>query len=941
MSDYKHTLNLPDTKFPMRANLIKYEPIILKRWYQQDLYGTIRTVKKGKKMFILHDGPPYANGDIHIGHSVNKILKDIIIKSKGLAGFDSPYIPGWDCHGLPIELKVEQLYGKPGKNLSALEFRKKCREYAYKQVLGQKKDFIRLGVFGDWNHPYLTMDFKTEANIIRTLGKIINNGHLLKGIKPVHWCIDCRSSLADAEIEYYNKISLSIDVAFHAVNTVLVASKFGIYSFINSISIIIWSTTPWTLPDNRAISLNPDFTYQLLQAHTQYFILATDLVESVMKRIGVDKWIILGSCKGTDLESLRFYHPFMDFDVPIILSDHVMLDVGTGAVHTAGGHGQDDFIISQKYDLEISNLLGPDGCYLIGTHPLLDRKCIFEANDLILHLLRKSNVLLSVKNIEHSYPCCWRHKTPIIFRVTLQWFISMDLKGLRQEVLENVKDVRWIPDWSKERNNFMITNRPDWCISRQRTWGVPMSLFIHKDTKQIHPHSVELIEKVAKYVEKDGIQAWWDLNITNFLGEDAINYIKISDTLDVWFDAGSTHISVMNVRPEFYEKSADMYLEGSDQHRGWFMSSLIISSAIKNKAPYKEVITHGFTVDSQGRKMSKSIGNTINPQQVIQKFGSDILRLWVASTDYSCDITISDEILKSTTHVYRRIRNTVRFLLANLKGFDPSADCINIENMLILDRWAIGCALTSQECIIQAYANYNFHEVVKCLMKFCSIEMGSFYLDIIKDRQYTTKKNGVARRSCQTALFYIIEALVRWISPIISFTADEIWSFLPGNRSTYVFTEEWYGNLSKLPNNEKMNNNFWNQLLKIRNEVNKSLEKARIEKRFGNSLEVSVILYVDTQLFNILKSLENELKFVLLTSSAHVKSLESAPKNIQVTESVKTLKIVLDAATGKKCPRCWHYVEDTKWFGEHQKYKELCRRCITNIFGDGEKRRYV
>ena len=753
MSDYKNTLNLPETGFPMRGDLAKREPGMLQRWYEQDLYGIIRTAKRAKT-FILHDGPPYANGSIHIGHSVNKILKDIIIKSKGMAGFDSPYVPGWDCHGLPIELKVEQLYGKPGEKLTAAEFRQKCREYAAEQVEGQKKDFIRLGVLGDWDRPYLTMDFKTEANIIRALGKIISNGHLLKGAKPVHWCTDCGSSLAEAEVEYYDKTSPSIDVSFHAADAAAVAAKFGVSHFNGTISLVIWTTTPWTLPANRAISLHPDFTYQLVQVDGQCLILAAELVESVMKRAGITEWTVLGSCKGADLELLRFKHPFMDFDVPAILGEHVTLDAGTGAVHTAPGHGPDDFVIGQKYGLEVANPVGPNGCYLTGTYPLLDGKFVFKANDLIVDLLREKGALLHVEKFLHSYPCCWRHKTPIIFRATPQWFVSMDQKGLRQQSLEEIKGVQWIPDWGQARIEMMVANRPDWCISRQRTWGVPMSLFVHKETEQLHPRTVELMEEVAKRVEQDGIQAWWDLDAADILGAEAADYVKVPDTLDVWFDSGSTHASVVDVRPEFQGHSADMYLEGSDQHRGWFMSSLMISTAMKGKAPYK-VLTHGFTVDGQGRKMSKSIGNTVSPQDVMNKLGGDILRLWVASTDYTGEIAVSDEILKRSADSYRRIRNTARFLLANLNGFEPSTDCVAPEDMVVLDRWAVGRALAAQQDIEQAYANYDFHEVVQRLMQFCSVEMGSFYLDIIRivstPRRATASPAAAARPRCITS----------------------------------------------------------------------------------------------------------------------------------------------------------------------------------------------
>ncbi|MGP0940117.1 isoleucine--tRNA ligase, partial [Serratia sp. CY74664] len=919
-------------------NLAKREPGMLQRWYEQDLYGIIRTAKKGKKTFILHDGPPYANGSIHIGHSVNKILKDIIIKSKGMAGFDSPYVPGWDCHGLPIELKVEQLYGKPGEKLTAAEFRQKCREYAAEQVEGQKKDFIRLGVLGDWDRPYLTMDFKTEANIIRALGKIISNGHLLKGAKPVHWCTDCGSSLAEAEVEYYDKTSPSIDVTFHAADAAAVAAKFGVSNFSGAISLVIWTTTPWTLPANRAISLHPDFTYQLVQVDGQCLILAAELVESVMKRAGITEWTVLGSCKGADLELLRFKHPFMGFDVPAIMGEHVTLDAGTGAVHTAGGHGPDDFVISQKYGLEIANPVGPNGCYLTGTHPLLDGKFVFKANDLIVDLLREKGALLHVEKFLHSYPCCWRHKTPIIFRATPQWFISMDQKGLRQQSLEEIKGVQWIPDWGQARIEMMVANRPDWCISRQRTWGVPMSLFVHKETEQLHPRSVELMEEVAKRVEQDGIQAWWDLDAADILGADAADYVKVPDTLDVWFDSGSTHASVVDVRPEFHGHSADMYLEGSDQHRGWFMSSLMISTAMKGKAPYKEVLTHGFTVDGQGRKMSKSIGNTVSPQDVMNKLGGDILRLWVASTDYTGEIAVSDEILKRSADSYRRIRNTARFLLANLNGFEPSTDCVAPEDMVVLDRWAVGRALAAQQDIEQAYANYDFHEVVQRLMQFCSVEMGSFYLDIIKDRQYTAKSDSVARRSCQTALYHIVEALVRWMAPIMSFTADEIWGFMPGKRAQYVFTEEWYDGLFGLAEGEPMNDAFWAELLKVRGEVNKVLEQARADKRLGGSLEAAVTLYADSELAARLNSLQDELRFVLLTSAASVAPLAEAPADAQASELLKGLKIAFSTAPGEKCPRCWHYTTDIGLVAEHA---DICGRCVSNVAGDGEKRNFA
>ncbi|QIZ49859.1 isoleucine--tRNA ligase [Dickeya zeae] len=941
MSDYKTTLNLPETGFPMRGDLAKREPDMLKRWYEQDLYGIIRGAKKGKKTFILHDGPPYANGNIHIGHSVNKILKDIINKAKGLSGYDSPYVPGWDCHGLPIELKVEQLVGKPGEKVSAAQFREECRKYAAEQVAGQKKDFIRLGVLGDWDRPYLTMDFKTEANIIRALGRIIENGHLHKGAKPVHWCADCGSALAEAEVEYYDKTSPAIDVAFNAVDRAAVLAKFGLTADAvdGDVALVIWTTTPWTLPANRAISLNAEFDYALIQVAGKAIIVAEGLADAVAKRVaGSDASTRLGhAVKGSELELLRFRHPFLDFDVPAILGDHVTLDAGTGAVHTAGGHGPDDYVISQKYQLEIANPVGPNGCYLPGTFPGLDGLFVFKANDKIVELLRERGALLHHEKLQHSYPCCWRHKSPILFRATPQWFVSMDQNGLRQQSLSEIKGVQWIPDWGQARIESMVANRPDWCISRQRTWGVPMSLFVHKETQELHPRTAELIEAVAKRVEQDGIQAWWDLNPADLMGAEAADYEKVPDTLDVWFDSGSTHASVVDVRPEFGGHAADMYLEGSDQHRGWFMSSLMISTAIKGKAPYRQVLTHGFTVDGQGRKMSKSIGNTVSPQDVMDKLGADILRLWIGSTDYSGEIAVSDEILKRSADAYRRIRNTARFLLANLNGFDPALHSVKPEDMVVLDRWAVGCAKAAQDEIVEAYESYDFHRVVQRLMQFCSIEMGSFYLDIIKDRQYTAKHDSVARRSCQTALFHIAEALVRWMAPIMSFTADEIWGYLPGKRAQFVFTEEWYDGLFGLADSEPMNDAFWTDMLNVRSEVNKVIEQARNDKRIGGSLEAAVTLYADERLFAQLNSLQGELHFALLTSKARLERDENAPADAQQSE-LAGLKVVLTKADGEKCPRCWHYETD---IGSDAAHPDVCGRCATNVGGNGEERKFV
>ncbi|KAA5949317.1 isoleucine--tRNA ligase [Pantoea sp. Bo_2] len=938
MSDYKSTLNLPETGFPMRGDLAKREPGMFQRWYADNLYGIIREAKKGKKTFILHDGPPYANGSIHIGHSVNKILKDIIVKSKGMAGYDSPYVPGWDCHGLPIEHKVEQMIGKPGEKVTAAEFRAACRKYAAEQVEGQKADFIRLGVLGDWDRPYLTMDFGTEANIIRALGKIIGNGHLHKGAKPVHWCLDCRSALAEAEVEYYDKTSPSIDVMFNAIDADAVRQAFGVSQVNGPISLVIWTTTPWTLPANRAISLHPEFEYQLIQIEGRALILAKELVESVMKRAGVSEWQVLGECKGAALELQKFQHPFLALKSLVVLGDHVTLDAGTGAVHTAPGHGPDDYVIGQKYGIETANPVGPDGTYLPGTYPTLDGINVFKANDMIVELLKEKGALLHVEKLLHSYPHCWRHKTPIIFRATPQWFISMDQKGLRAQSLKEIKGVQWIPDWGQARIESMVANRPDWCISRQRTWGVPMALFVHKESEELHPDTLALMEKVAQRVEQEGIQAWWDLDPRELMGDDADHYVKVPDTLDVWFDSGSTSYSVVDARPEFGGHAPDLYLEGSDQHRGWFMSSLMISTAMKGKAPYRQVLTHGFTVDGQGRKMSKSIGNTVAPQDVMNKLGADILRLWVASTDYSGEMAVSDEILKRSADAYRRIRNTARFLLANLSGFNPATDLVKPEEMVVVDRWAVGRAQAAQADIVASYENYDFHEVIQRLMQFCSIEMGSFYLDIIKDRQYTAKGDGLARRSCQTALWHIVEALVRWMAPIMSFTADEIWGYLPGERAQYVFTEEWYQGLFGLAEDEALNDAYWAELLKVRGEVNKVIEQARADKRIGGALEATVTLYADPELAAKLQALGNELRFVLLTSGAQVADYDLANDEAQQSELLKGLKIALHKAEGEKCQRCWHYTTDV---GQNPEHAEVCGRCYSNVAGDGEQREFA
>ncbi|WP_061034997.1 MULTISPECIES: isoleucine--tRNA ligase [Vibrio] len=942
MSEYKDTLNLPETGFPMRGNLANREPEMLKRWYKEDLYGEIRKAKKGKKSFVLHDGPPYANGDIHIGHALNKILKDIIIKSKTLSGFDAPYIPGWDCHGLPIELMVEKKVGKPGQKVTAAEFREKCREYAAGQVEGQKESFKRLGIMGEWDKPYRTMDFATEANIIRALGKIASKGHLLKGFKPVHWCTDCGSALAEAEVEYKDKVSPSIDVRFKAADEAALLSKFELtegHEGHGDVSIVIWTTTPWTLPANRAVCLRDDLEYVLIQTegdNAERIIVAAELAKDVMDRAGIEHFHNLGFAKGADLELSQFQHPFYDFTVPAILGDHVTTDSGTGVVHTAPGHGQEDFAVGNKYNLEVANPVGSNGVYLPDTE-LFAGQHVFKANDAVVEVLKEKGALLHHHAYEHSYPHCWRHKTPIIFRATPQWFVSMDQAGLRAKALESIKNVEWMPEWGQSRIEGMIEGRPEWCISRQRTWGVPIALFVHKETAELHPNTLELIEKVAKLVEEKGIQAWWDVDAAELLGADADQYEKVLDTLDVWFDSGVTHFSVVDAREEYNGNSADLYLEGSDQHRGWFQSSLISSIAMKDEAPYKQVLTHGFVVDGHGRKMSKSIGNVVAPKDVTNKLGADILRLWVASTDYTGEVAVSDEILKRSADAYRRIRNTARFFLANLSGFNPETDIVPVEEMVALDRWAVGRALAAQEEIVKAYEEYNTHGVTQRLMQFCSIEMGSFYLDVIKDRQYTAKRGGNAQRSCQTALYYIVEALVRWMAPIMSFTADEIWNEMPGERDKFVFTGEWFDGLFGLAEGEELNNEFWTEIQAVRGAVNKLLEDARKEKTIGGALQAEVTLFADDALAAKINKLEDELRFVLLTSAAKVKPLGEKTDAAQTTD-IEGLFVEVAAAEGEKCDRCWHHTPDVGTIEGHEK---ICGRCVSNVDGEGEVRKFA
>jgi isoleucyl-tRNA synthetase len=949
MTDYKHTLNLPETDFPMKANLAQREPEQVKRWQEGNLYAAIRSARAGRDKFILHDGPPYANGDIHIGHAVNKILKDIIVKAKTLGGFDAPYVPGWDCHGLPIELNVEKKVGKPGVKVDANTFRNHCRQYAQSQVNNQREDFKRLGVVGDWEKPYLTMNFVTEANIIRALGRIVENGHLHKGFKPVHWCLDCGSALAEAEVEYKDKTSPAIDVAFAAVDRADVLKRFAADSnLVGEVAIPIWTTTPWTLPANLAVSLNGELDYALIKfardGRDWLLIVAESLEGAVMQRYGVAHYEIIARAKGAALEHAQLQHPFYGRVVPVILGDHVTTDAGTGAVHTAPGHGQDDFVVGKKYGLDVLNPVAGNGVYLPDT-PLFAGQHVFKANDEIVKLLGEKGALLNHSPLQHSYPHCWRHKTPIIFRATPQWFIpmnkgTMSQNGLLQQALAASDKVRWMPDWGKARIDGMMTGRPDWCISRQRTWGVPITLFVHKQTAELHPQTAALIEQVALRVEQKGIDAWFDIDVAllsqeEWLGADAENYDKVTDTLDVWFDSGVTHYAVLNQRSEL-QYPADLYLEGSDQHRGWFQSSLLSAIAVNGSAPYKAVLTHGFTVDTSGRKMSKSLGNVIAPQQIMKTLGADILRLWVSATDYRNEMTVSDEIFKRTGDSYRRIRNTARFLLANMNGFDPAQHAVAFDDMLALDRWIVSAAAKLQAEVIAAYDAYQFHLVYQKVHNFCVIELGGFYLDVIKDRQYTTLRDGLPRRSAQTALYHIVEALVRWVAPILSFTADELWNYLPGKRDGSVFASEWYAGLRDVAASDAFDDAFWQQLMAVKAAVNKVLEGQRKEGLIGGTLEAEVTLYCDDALLAQLGRLGDELRFALITSYATVKPLAAAVDAVQ--SDVTGLLVSVQKSAHAKCARCWHHREDV---GTHAAHPELCGRCVDNVDGGGETRLYA
>lgn len=936
MTTYKDTLNLPITDFPMKASLANREPKWLEQWQSTELYQKIRSKRQGAPKFILHDGPPYANGHLHSGHALNKILKDIIIKSKTLAGYDAPFVPGWDCHGLPIELNVEKKYGKAGNKLSVREFRQKCRDYAKSQVNIQREEFKRFGILADWSNPYITMDFAYEANTIRALGKIIEQGHLHQGFKPVHWCLDCGSSLAEAEVEYEDKTSPSIDVRFDVINRKAFFEAINASSNELPLSVPIWTTTPWTLPANQAVSVNAELDYVLveLKDKKENIVIAEGLLESVMARYENNSHEIKARFTGSQLEGQLLQHPlFNERQVPIILGEHVSLEAGTGCVHTAPAHGPDDYIVGLKYNLPLENPVMANGCYA-PTVEVFAGLYVAKADKPILDLLASKGKLIASSKIQHSYPHCWRHKSPIIFRATPQWFVSMTKAELRSKALKGIDDTQFIPSWGRARIEGMIATRPDWCISRQRSWGTPIPLFIHKETGELHPNTNQLVSEVANLVEKEGIDAWFELETSRLLGEEANDYDKVTDTLDVWFDSGVSHFAVLQTNKGLHAP-ADLYLEGSDQHRGWFNSSLMTACAMEGKAPYKTVLTHGYAVDKEGKKMSKSKGNYIAPEKLISQSGADILRLWVASTDYQSDVHISDEILKRTADAYRRIRNTCRFLLSNLFDFNITNDAVPANEMVELDIWAISKVQQLQKEITTAYEAYDFHVVYQKLLNFCTVDMGSFYLDVIKDRLYTSTKDSNARRSSQTAMYYIIESLTRLMAPILSFTAHEVWSFIPcGQREDSVFLSTWYDNFPEVSDTDEEK---WQTLRAIRDVVNKALEQHRKEGALGSALEASVSLFATGHPFNWLTDLDNEIRFVLITSEAKVLPLADAPEKAQSTD-IEGVKLYVTALTHEKCERCWHRRSDV---GTHESHINLCQRCVGNVTDKPEQRQHA
>jgi isoleucyl-tRNA synthetase len=951
MSDYKKTLNLPDTPFPMRGDLAKREPAMLERWQADKLYERIRAACRGRPVFILHDGPPYANGDIHIGHAVNKILKDIIVKSRTLMGFDAPYVPGWDCHGMPIEVQIEKDHGK---NLPPEQTQRLARAYATEQIARQKADFIRLGVLGDWEHPYRTMDFATEANEIRTLGRLLAKGYLYRGLKPVNWCFDCGSALAEAEVEYAERKDIAVDVGFPIAEPERLARAFGLERLPDSRAFaVIWTTTPWTLPANQALNAHPELEYRLVATEKGLLLLADALAERCLERYGLSGATV-ARCKGAALEGINFRHPFYDRLAPVFLGEYVTTEQGTGIVHSAPAYGVEDFLSCRRYGMRDEDIINPvlsDGRYAQSL-PLFGGLSIWEANPKIVQHLEDCGMLFAKGVDAHSYMHCWRHKTPIIYRATTQWFAGMDAvpgyqgvkpdEPLRATALRAVEATRFFPEWGKARLHAMIAGRPDWTISRQRQWGVPMPFFVSRETGTLHPRTPELLEAVAKRVERAGIEAWQEMSAEELLGDEAARYEKVRDTLDVWFDSGATHETVLGGPGNRGHGShaaslafpADLYLEGSDQHRGWFHSSLLVSCMLNGVAPYRSLLTHGFVVDATGRKMSKSLGNVIAPQEVVGTLGADILRLWVASTDYSGELSISNEILKRVVESYRRIRNTLRFLLANLADFDPARHALDPAQWAEIDRFALARLARLQADVVSEYEQYRFHLIAQRLHEYCSEDLGSFYLDILKDRLYTAGADSRARRAAQNALFHIAHALIRLFAPILSFTSEEAWSCLPDKPQESIFLQQWHA-LPTLGDTEALEAR-WQRVLELRSDVSKQLEGLRIAGKIGSALAADLELYVtEDSARALVEHFGADLRFVFITSALRVCPGTHAEA---VPSRVPGIAVRVLPSTGTKCARCWHYRHDVVPHGEHA---SLCGRCISNLYGEGEARPYA
>jgi isoleucyl-tRNA synthetase len=943
----KYPVNMTETPFPMRGDLAKREPQWIKAWQEKKLYQRIRKAAKGRPLFVLHDGPPYANGDIHIGHAVNKVLKDIVVKTRNLAGFDAPYVPGWDCHGMPIEIQIEKQFGK---SLPTAEVLQKSRAYASVQIERQKIDFIRLGVLGEWDNPYTTMNFQNEADELRALGTILKKGYVYRGLKPVNWCFDCGSALAEAEVEYENKRDPAIDVGFAFAQPEKIATAFGLTTLPTDLGYcVIWTTTPWTIPANQALNVHPEFDYALVQTERNgaplLLILAADLVEACLLRYGLSGTVI-ATCKGAALSLIAFRHPLADTDPgydrlsPIYLAEYVSLETGTGIVHSSPAYGVDDFLSCRAHGMRDDDMLNPvmgDGRYASWL-PFFGGMTIWEASKPICTKLDEAGALFKLVMIDHSYMHCWRHKTPIIYRATSQWFAGMDRTPadgsatLRTTALAGIEATTFYPAWGKARLHGMIANRPDWTLSRQRQWGVPMAFFVHKESGELHPRTPELLEQIALRVEQSGIEAWQALDPRDLLGDEAEHYLKNKDTLDVWFDSGSTHQTVL--RGSHAAQShfpADLYLEGSDQHRGWFHSSLLTSSMLNGCAPYKTLLTHGFVVDGDGKKMSKSVGNVMAPQKVVDTLGADILRLWIGSTDYSGELSISDEILKRVTESYRRIRNTLRFLLANTSDFTAVTDAVPVADMLEIDRYAVARIAQLQDEILAHYAVYEFHPVTSKLQMYCSEDLGGFYLDVLKDRLYTAGVHSHARRSAQSAIWHITQALLRLMAPILSFTAEEAWAAFAdpvafSASDETIFTHTAYL-LPQVADAEALLARYA-ALREIRTEVSKQLEEVRIAGAIGSSLQAEVTLSASGDKFALLASLGDDLRFVLITSQASVS--QAATANDEA--------IVVTPSSAPKCERCWHYRADV---GHDAAHPELCGRCTANLFGSGEPRSFA